>query len=150
MKNLVALSCILLLAFPAFVPWMPHGTIHALHDHSQSHHASNAHTGDAHEHGHTAHEHDQQSAESTHHAINLDVVTYFNDYLHVDLRSADQVVLAAPAQDTQDIDFTLANDLLPQQFELASVKSRGPPPDYDWRQRPSDTPLYLSTQRLRI
>ncbi len=145
MKNALFSVLITLLVLPAFTPWMPHGMVHALHDHKESYHQS-ASQPDKSEHGH---DHDTQTQASNHHAINLDVVTYFSEYLHVDLQSPDQVVLKAPTPDLHDIAFLLPTDIEPQsRYELASVQSRAPP---DWRRhRPDHTPLYLSTQRLRI
>lgn len=150
MKNSFFSVLIALLVLPAFTPWMPHGMVHALHDHQESHHQSRNQPDKAeHGHDHAAHDHDTQTQASNHHAINLDAVTYFSEHLHIDLQSPDNITLTAPAQDSQDIDFSLTADLSPQyRYELASVQSRAPP---DWRRhRPDNTPLYLSTQRLRI
>ncbi len=150
MKKAFLLVLITLLVLPAFMPWMPHGTIHALHDYQESHHQSD-HQPDiaTHKHDHAVHDHDTHTQASNHHAINLDVVTYFSEYLHVNLQSPDHIILTAPVQDSQDIDFTLTANLSPQnRYELTSVQSRAP---HDLRRhRPDNTPLYLSTQRLRI
>ncbi|HIL29171.1 MAG TPA: hypothetical protein EYG18_07870 [Micavibrio sp.] len=144
MKNLVALSFILLLAFPAFVPWMPHGALQALHVQQESHHGVSDDHAHIHDHNHNGH-----TQQSVHHPVHFDVVTYFSDYLHVDLQSPEQSVLKAPAPDTHDIDYPLAAVINPiQRYELASVQSRAPPDTR--RLRPDKTPLYLSTLRLRI
>ena len=149
MKKLFLTFLLSLFVLPAFVPWMPHGAVHALHDHQESHHQSQNQPDTTHEHDQADHDHNTQTHASPHHPINLDVITYFSDYLHVDLQSPNQLVLETPVQDAQDIDFTLAVDALPQnRYELTSVQSRAPP---DWQRfRPENTPLYLSTQRLRI
>ncbi len=150
MKNAFFSVLITLLVLPAFTPWMPHGMAHALHDRQENHHES-ANQPDKAEHGHdhALHDHDKQMQASNHHAINLDVVTYFSEYLHVDLQSPDNITLTAPTHDSQDIDFTFSANLPSQhRYVLSSVQSRAPP---DWRwHRPDNTPLYLSTQRLRI
>ncbi len=143
-KNALFSVLITLLVLPAFAPLLPHGTAHALHDHQAEHHGVQSHG-----HSHEEHDHKTQTQEVVHHPISFDVVTYFNDYLHVDLQNPDQVVFKAPAPDTYDIDFTVAAVLEPQhRYELTSVQSRAPP---DWRRlKTNKTPLYLSTQRLRI
>ncbi len=150
MKNTFFSVLIALLVLPAFTPWMPHGAVHVLHDLQESYH-HNRNTSDkvAHGHEHVAHDHDIQTQASNHHAINLDAVTYFSEYLHVDLQSPDRIILTASAQDSQDSDFAFTATLSPQhRYELTSVQSRAPP---DWRRhRPDKTPLYLSTQRFRI
>ena len=146
MKNAFFLVLIALFVFPAFTPLMPHEGIHALHDYQTDHHSAKSH---GHEHDHAAQDHDTKTQVSDHHPIHFDAATYFSDYLHVDLQSPEQVVLKAPALDSYDIEFTVVAAFEPSHwYELASVQSRAPP---DWRRfRPENTPLYLSTQRLRI
>jgi len=142
MKNAFFSVLITLLVLPAFAPLLPHGAAHALHEHQAEHHGVQSHG-----HSHEEHDHKAQPQEVAHHPISFDVVTYFSDYLHVDLQSPDHITLTAPAQGDQD--FALTASLSPQhRYELTSVQSRAPP---DWRRhRPDNTPLYLSTQRLRI
>ena len=144
MKNGLLTILIMLFALPAFTPWLSHGAVHALHDHQAKHHGAESHG-----HGHEGHNHDTVSEQAVHHPIQFDAVSYFSDYLHVDLQSPEQTVLKAPALDTHNIDYTLADVVsLAPRYELASVQSRAPP---DMRRvRPDKTPLYLSTQRLRI
>jgi hypothetical protein len=135
---------IMLFVLPAFTPWLSHGAVHALHDHQAKPHGEESHS-----HDHEGHDHDTASEQAVHHPIHFDAVTYFSDYLHVDLQSPGQTVFKAPALDRYDIDYTVmvAIDPMPR-YELASVQSRAPP---DMRRlRPDKTPLYLSTQRLRI
>lgn len=144
MKNSLAFVLIALLMIPAFVPWMPHGTIHALHDHQAEHHGVESHG-----HSHDKHDHNCPDEQTAHHSINFDVSTYFSDYLHVDLQSPEQAVLKAPVPEAHDIDYTLGAFIEPApRYELASVQSRAPPDGR--RLEPDKTPLYLSTQRLRI
>ena len=144
MKNLIILLFVFLVAFPAFTPLFSHGTIHALHDHQAKYHSEESHS-----HGYEGHDHDAVNEQAVHHPIQFDAITYFSDYLHVDLQSPQQSVLKAPAPDTHDIDYTLTAVINPiQRYELASVQSRAPPDTR--RLRLDKTPLYLSTQRLRI
>jgi hypothetical protein len=148
MKKLTHAVLALLIILPAFLPWMPHTAAKALHIQQEAHH-QNKNTIHAHGHNHHAAPADHGSEQSVSHGFHADIITYFNDYLHVDLQNPDQVVLKAPTPDTYDIEFTVAAAIEPQnRYELASVQSRAPP---DWRTlRPENTPLYLSTLRLRI
>lgn len=144
MKNGFLTILIMLFVLPAFTPWLPHGAVHALHDHQAKHHGAESHG-----HGHEGHNHDAVSQQAVHHPIQFDAVSYFSDYLHVDLQSPEQNALKAPALDTHDIDYTLAHVVsLAPRYELTSVQSRAPPDTR--RLRPDKTPLYLSTLRLRI
>jgi len=151
MKKIAAFSLFLLPALPAFLPWLPHGVAHAVHDYQKSHHQISSHsTSQRYGLGNASHGHNEGTQESLHHVINIDVLTYFSDHLHVDLRSPKPVVLTAPARDSQNIEFLAVANFLPQQgFELAFTQNRGPP-DYDWRIFRPDTSLYLTTRRLRI
>lgn len=139
MKNGFLTILILLFVLPVFTPWLPHGAVHALHDHQAKHHGAESH----------GHGHDVVSEQAVHHPIHFDAVTYFSDYLHVDLKNAANSVLKAPLLDSHEIDTALAPIYEPlPRYERASVQSRAPP-DTRW-QRPDKTPIYLSTQRLRI
>lgn len=144
MKNILFSVLITLLVLPAVTPWLPHGAVHALHDYQAKHHGAESHS-----HGHKGHNHHAKSEQAVHHPIHFDAVTYFSDYLHVDLQNPGQSVLKAPLFDTYDIDYTITAVINPiPRYELASVQSRAPPDTR--RLRPDKTPLYLSTQRLRI
>lgn len=144
MKNGFFTILIIFFVLPAFSPWLPHGAVHALHDHQAKHHGAESHG-----HGHKGHDHDAVGRQVLHHPIQFDVITYFSDFLHVDLQSPQQSVLKVPALETYDIDYTITAAINPMpRYELASVQSRAPPDTR--RLRPDKTPLYLSTQRLRI
>tara|TARA_B100001989_G_scaffold157610_1_gene112839 strand:- start:2430 stop:2864 length:435 start_codon:yes stop_codon:yes gene_type:complete len=144
MKNAIFSVLILMLVFPAFTPWLPHGAVHAFHDHQAKHHGEKNHG-----HGHEGHDHNTESEQAVHHPIHFDAVTYFSDYLHVDLQSPEQTVLHAPVLDTYDVDYIALTAISPiPRHELASIQSRAPPDML--RPWPSKTPLYLSTQRIRI
>lgn len=149
MKNSFFLVLIILLVLPTFTPWIPHGAMHALHDHQENHHQNLKQIDNSDDsYDHAIHDHDTQT--SDHHPIILDAVTYFNDYLHIDLQSPYQATLKVPELDMQDANFGLIpeTNLYPR-YELASVQNRAPPPD--WQRHNFDkTPPYISTQRLRI
>lgn len=142
--NALKLLLILFLVLPAVTPWLPHESTHALHDHQAKHHGEQRHS-----HVHHGHENKAESEQPVHQPIHIDAVTYFSDYLHVDLQNPQQAFLKAPSPDAQDMDYTLVAliDPIPL-YQLAAVQSRAPPDIR--RMRPDKTPLYLSTQRLRI
>lgn len=128
-----------MLVLPAFAPWIPHEAMHALHDnHVSVHHGSNHHHSDDQHHHHT----------DTHHPIHVDVVSYFKDYLHVDLKKPEFANIDLQKVDSQGFDQLLALTVRSERYELGLIASRAPP-DY-LRLRPDKLPLYLSTQRLRI
>ena len=147
MKKCLFAVLIFMMVLPALLPWMPHSSAKSLHIQQEAHHA-NQHKTHAHSHYH-GEDHDSGSDQSMSHSFHADIITYFSDYLHVDLKNPDQAVFKAPSQSIDDIEFLLITSFAPlNRYELASVKSRAPP---DWRQvRSENTPLYLSTQRLRI
>lgn len=137
MRKTLSIALIIMLVLPAFAPWMPHGAVHALYDsHVSVHHGS--------DHGRHQHHHHTDA----HLLIHLDLVNYFNDYLHVDLKKPEYADFDLPQPDLQGFDQPLNSVIYPQRYELAVIASRAPP-DY-LRPRPDNTPLYLSTQRLRI
>ncbi|MBT8004230.1 MAG: hypothetical protein HN578_15065 [Rhodospirillales bacterium] len=146
-SRFIKILLVLLLILPAFAPWFPHEMIHALHDQHQSHHANKAYADGAEKHHQSKLVHKEQ--QTPHHPLRLDAVAYFDDYLHSDLQRPDLVVFKAPVRTFLDIDFELAFGFsLEQRSNLAANKNRAPP---DWLSaRLSHTPLYLSTQRLRI
>jgi len=151
MKNFILQSLISLLLLPAFLQWLPHDLMHALHDQHISHQKKGNLAGEIHTHNSAPHDHKTHARKSAHHVINLDAPTYFSEYLHVDLQSPGQLVFKGLVQTASAIDFILADDRLThQQLRLASPQNRGPPPDYGWRTLRPNTPLYLTTQRLRI
>jgi len=142
MKKVISTFIVLLMVLPAFTPWLPHNVIHELHDHQAQHHSSQDHN-----HGHKGHNH--QEKQTIHHPIHFDAATYFTDFLHVDLQPPEKIALKSPVFDTQDIDFTFASVAdISLQEKLITVQSRAPPDML--RPWPSKTPLYLSTQRIRI
>lgn len=149
MKNAFYSILMTLLVLPAFTPWLSHGVVHAFHDHQESHHQSDTTTNNDDGHSHDNHDHGTQTQASNHHPISLDAVTYYSDFLHVDLQKTNQFTLNAPAPDLQDFEYMVSKALpMPNLYELASVKSRAPP---DWRRLHSEQlPPYLLTQRLRI
>jgi hypothetical protein len=133
--NLLAVFIML----PAFTPWLSHEAAHALHDH-QSHTVE--------DHVHDPHDHSVKQQEVIHHPIHVDVISYFRQYLNIELHVSPKIVLNTPVQDTGNIDFVSVVDAWQSGYGLTVIRSRAPPDTL--RLRPGSTPLYLSTQRLRI
>lgn len=147
MKNAFYSILITLFVLPAFVPWLSQCAIHALHDHQEIHHQS--HAVSQNEHNHDSHNYDTETQARNHHSINLDIVSFYTDFLHVDLQKTEQLSFNVSTTDLLDFDYTVIKTVpIPNAYELAFAQSREPP---DWRwYEPNKTPLYLSTQRLRI
>lgn len=130
-----------ILLLPTFLPFFPHDAAHALHAYHTSHHGVN----DAHE-----HKHSHQDNTENHQSLHIDALTFFNDYLHVDLKkpvSVELNILTLDAADTGDVG-TSSDTLFDMPYRVASIKTRAPP---YWRLAFShQSSLYLTTQRLRI
>lgn len=140
---------VLMLVVPAFAPWLTHEAIHAMHavhdSHLAGHHNSGQHSHDYHNHDH---KHLPLPQLDIHHPIRLDFVSYFQDYLHVDLKKPEQDRFRLQILDSDNFDLPLSITVYPKYFELAVIQSRSPPL-YQSR-GPVHIPIYLSTQRLRI
>lgn len=137
-----------LIVMPAFFVLLPHNIAHALH---AGYHQSYDHRDYTPEQEHCSHSHEEQTPESVHHPIHLDIVTYYNDYLQIDMQSHAQAFLTYPVEYSQDIDSTLPLNLLPQQCcNLASLQMQNSPPSDRRESSKQNTSIYLSTQRLRI
>jgi hypothetical protein len=128
------------IVLPAFIPWLSHESAHALHD--QQNHAVEDHV-------HDQHDHSIKQQEAVHHPIHVDVITYFSKYLNTDLHVSSKTVLKTAIQDTDAIDFlSVVATAWQSGYGFTVIKSRAPPDTL--RLSLSSTPLYLSTQRLRI
>ena len=151
MNRFVSSLVMVLLALPMVLPWMPHEVTHALHDQSISHREANLYSGATHNH---ADEHLQKRfvkdvQSTTHHNIDVSVVTYFDEYFLIDLASSKQMVSATPAESMQDIDAYWSPYVLPQQsYKQTSHRNQTPLTGRAFR--PSQTSVYLYTQRFRV
>lgn len=143
MRNLLSIFLVLIFMLPTLGPWMPHDALKALHVQQERHHGGNPD-----QHDHHGHSHDAKAKAS--HSVHFDVVTYFSDYLHVELKNTDHASLETPDLDNHKIDFIQMATLIPPSFPSSTnVQTTGPPPD-NWRLTRPDLPIYLATQRLRI
>lgn len=139
----ISLAALLSFVFilPMFGSWMSHDVIKEIHIQQEEHHQVII--------SHDHHTHDEQETTSPH-PIGFDLVTYFNDYLHVDLRSPDNVSAGVQAFNILDIDYTSI-----EKFDFHSILLSGNvqatgPPVYSSQIVSLNTPVYLATQRLRI
>lgn len=140
MKKLLLLLMIVLTLTPAVSSWVPHGIVHVLHDTHARHHQRGYDLGE-----HYSADH----AGTVAHEINADIVTYFQDYMHVDLLVTDHNDFVLQSQKFQNAAFDAALGGLIHQLHLTAIKSRAPPHDMAYAAL-SPIPLYLSTQRFRI
>jgi hypothetical protein len=154
MKKILSLLLIVLLVSPVFAAWLPHDVTHVLHSNSVEHFlAGGSHQHSFHEHNHDGNGNGNGNGNvhlNNHHAIHIDVVSYFSDYLNADLQRASSNTVDITSFDVYPLDFIAfsAGIKLHHDLNLPTNKSRVP---VDWKKSGSITiPLYLSTQRLRI
>lgn len=157
MREYIVLSLILAIIAPSFAPWLPHDALHAVHDTHMAHHQSESYSDrshhghhNTHEHQHVDHDHHVNNEDSNHHPIQIDAISYFSDYLHIDLQQPDDVNLS-----TLDLGSEVFNRFATvSQFDLstylAAVQNRGPPVDFELRVKSTSPPVYLATQRFRV
>lgn len=145
-KKTLSIFIMALVVMPAFFVFLPHDIAHALH---AGYHQSYDHRDYTQGQKHCSHSHEEQAPESVHHPIQLDIITYYNDYLQIDLQRHAQAFLTYPVEYNQDIELTLHLNLLPQQCCSPASLQNSPPSD--WREsKQENTSIYLFTQRLRI
>lgn len=141
MKISLAVLLSFIFILPMFGSWMSHDVIKEIHIQQEDHHQAFSH--------HAQHTHELQETASPH-LIGFDLVTYFNDYLHVDLRSPDNVSVGVQSFNVLDIDHAPIEKVEFHSIILSSnVQARGPPV-YSSQIVSLNTPVYLATQRLRI
>ncbi len=123
--------------FPVFGALGNHSFKHAIHVASEAHHPEKSHE-------HTAHNHSKPETQTQHHPIDVNFVSYFKDYLHVDLHISSQKG-NRPVRDVQKklgnsyvilLGETYSEIMLPFKPEQPAALARND--------------LYLRTQRLRI
>lgn len=148
MKRNFLLFLAMLFVLPLFAPWMPHSTMHALHNHQEQFHAVKAHAHD-HHHDHEVAAH--KAKKPIHHNIQFDSSNYYSELLHVDLRGSDQYVFKAPQLNIDDVHYSVvALSVFNSIYERGNALSRAPPDRQNINSAAYHAPLYLTTQRLRI
>tara|TARA_R110000868_G_scaffold1211_2_gene9376 strand:- start:104342 stop:104770 length:429 start_codon:yes stop_codon:yes gene_type:complete len=132
----------LVILFPAFTQWMPHDSIHAVQQHFSEHHAKSDDNHIHHNHDHT---------ENQTHPLQLDIVSYYNDYLHVDLTVTDNSNTQVNIKKSPDHNngFVLATISETHRILTSNSVDVALPPDMG-QYLPYNLPLYLSTQRFRL
>lgn len=144
MRNAVATILLLLFIMPSFAPMMPDNLMRLVHKAQEMHHGIDT----DHYHG------EQHQDDAPSHLVKFDIMTYFDEVLHLDLKQASQADLIIQTA-TINIDapppdplyFTIAAAaIIPDTSEPERI-----PPDFVSNRVHSDKfPVYLSTQRLRI
>ena len=147
MKKCFSRIFLFIMAIPMFLPFMPHAATESFHAQHEQYHLNNL-VENTHNH-HYDHSKNHGSDQDLSHGFHIDIVTYFNNYLHVDLQNPDQVVSEISLSNKGNNAFSAVMIAEGQTFyAFASLKNHAPP---DWQEVNSkNTPLYLSTQRLRI
>ena len=149
MNRHIASFLVFLMALPVVLPWMPHDAAHALHNQQIRHSEANSSTRVAHQHT-SEHAHNRTTEDyqaTAHHVIDLNAVTYFDEYLQVEFAKAKQVVSLQSAQAKQGVGFNRSQlNTVHTPFIEAAIRNRTPPAWQNLR-RPTHVPVYLSTQR---
>ena len=123
--------------FPVFGTFGSHNFKHAIHVAYEAHHPEKNHK-------HAAHDHSKPETQMPHHPIDVNLVSYFKDYLHADLQISSQKG-NRPVRDVQKklgnsyvilLGETYSEIMLPFKPEQPAALARND--------------LYLRTQRLRI
>lgn len=138
----------ILLVLPAFLAFAPHEAAHAMHSCHVLHHNESTHhfSQTSHVENHTAH----YDEENFHHDMPLDVASYYEEFLHVDLNKVEQGAIISSNNAEPDLTsfFAQTTSSPYERFELASLQARAPPMAQAYT--PLESSLYLSTLRLRI
>ena len=130
MRNLTTTILILVILSPVLLPIAPHSIVHALDDaHKLNHTQSPYHDFIESDHFHD-HENDNLlDHESSHHDIPIDLATFYNDYLKIDLINYyENFPVSTLMESGQDIDYHLLTQLPFESVNLFnSIEGRGPP-----------------------
>ena len=126
MRKTVLISMIFFMVLPVFAPVLSHAAIETIHSH--------------HDHQHNDHSHASESEE-------FDATTYFSDYLHVELRTAQDQSYQAPDFVPQANSYWILPKLWSDR-DTARAVYRPPPPQRITK--PDKVSALLLTQRFRI
>lgn len=139
MKKLLGALLVLFLALPAITVLMPHEVLQVLHTQKENHHSIPIEHADQ----------DLHVSGTFDHVIHLDVASFFNDYLHVDLKNTDSGTVNISAQDTVHFDYFIPAENIAFSIYPSNVNSTGPPEYRDYIPYSAQS-IYLTTQRIRI
>lgn len=138
------------LLLPALLPLTPHSAVHALYDahvlqHAQIKHHNEIEIGHFHE---NENDSDIEHENLIHHSP-IDFATYYEDFLHIDLKNSDQTVFISTQIPTYDVDNNFAVSIFGnKQFKITTFQKLGPPDGLI--SNPDFSSIYLTTLRLRI
>lgn len=148
MRNFTITLLVLGLLLPAFLPLAPHTAVHALHDAHVTQHKESAH----HYRTHLDHLHENDSDiehEDFNHHSPIDFATYYEDFLHIDLKSSDQTVLISELVPARNLDYDFDVSMFSNYpIKITSFQKRGPPNGLVFQ--PNFSSIYLTTLRIRI
>lgn len=150
MRNFVSALLVLALLIPALLPVAPHEAVHAMYDAHILHQPGTSHQKEKHHvKFHSEDECFYVENEDVPHHIPTDLASYYSDFLHIDLKNADQHDLASNLNSSQDFDYDLDAVTAKNSFyQLKSLQKRGPPHDYVFK--PDFSNLYLTNLSLLI
>tara|TARA_R110000868_G_scaffold411035_1_gene701469 strand:- start:40835 stop:41278 length:444 start_codon:yes stop_codon:yes gene_type:complete len=144
----VFLTFILCVVFglPMLAPFAPHDMLHRLHDGFEAHHSTNAVHQTENILSKKSHK-QKEIIQDHHHPVHFDIVTYFKDYLHVDLQKTQTYTLAIQKQ-SKSPDFNILDSLIVKDLFVFSPVRNTPP--YYGDVALVAPQIYKTTQRIRI
>jgi len=123
--------------FPVFASLGSHDFKHAIHVAYEAHHPEKNHE-------HTTHDHSNLENQAQHHPIDVNRVSYFKDYLHVDLQISSQKAKRLNKKAQKILDNSYVTFLSEAYPEIMLLLKQEQPIAL------ARNDLYLRTQRLRI
>jgi len=150
MRNCIAAFLVLGLLLPALLPLAPHNAVHALYDAHIVQHAHTTYHNEIQMDHFLENENDAScDHENIYHHTPIDFASYYEDFLHIDLKHTNKDILLSNLTSNQDIDYDLDVDIVENKpYVLRSQQKCGPPIGHDYiTVFPS---IYLTTLRIRI
>ena len=150
MRNFIITLLVLGLLLPAFLPLAPHTAVHALYDAHVIQHAQTTHHNEVEvDHFHENENDSDIEHENFNHHSPIDFATYYEDFLHIDLKNLDQTIFISTLIPAYDLDNELDVSMFRNNpFKITSFQKRGPPNGLVFK--PNFSSIYLTTLRLRI
>ena len=149
MRNFVSALLALAIFLPAFLPIAPHEAVHAMYDANIMHQSGTSHKEAHHEKFHLKGQCFYIDHEHNDHHIPTDLASYYSDFLHIDLKNADQQDLLSKLNASESFDYGFIQNIVwNSPFKLKSVQKRGPPDSYV--PESNSLAIYLTTQSFLI
>ncbi|NIP29793.1 MAG: hypothetical protein GTO02_11345, partial [Candidatus Dadabacteria bacterium] len=127
-----------------------HNAVHALHDaHVIQHSEPSHHYEPEIDHFHES-EHDSGlDHDNFNHHSPIDFATYYEEFLHIDLKNSDQTVLISELIPTYNLDYDFDVSMFSNNpIKITSFQKRGPPNGLVFK--PNFSSIYLTTLRIRV